>query len=348
MCIFFSHEHYTTCNHRIACHLKYSLRYCAAPNGIPLPDPDRLREPGYRPSRACDMDDWGPSTAEVDGLCPVCVERMEMEAYGEGKGGKKSQGGDDGDESEDEDDGNWGRVGNGWEWDYEDWVRWFDCGHYKFWIRAASLQGAFVVGDGRGEREGGDGDGDGGGEEWEEGIDLDTVVIDEGDFEIAEWWETDWRFSWEGFDKLRVKRRLVRRLCGECEAKRIRGSMVPGRKRRLRRETETERVPGQDGEGQVKGTEREEKMVEDLDLDLWGEDKEEFPSPQIPPIMPFEEYDVEDIGNLMSKLDLAEAGKAGEDGERRTEEKLGRWRLRSRGLLKGWKDWIRLDRRKKG
>ncbi|KLJ12264.1 hypothetical protein EMPG_12667, partial [Blastomyces silverae] len=61
MCKYTSHEQYTTCAHTIPCHIKYDIVYCHTPNGIPLPVhavTKLLTEPGFHPSRCCDMDTW--------------------------------------------------------------------------------------------------------------------------------------------------------------------------------------------------------------------------------------------------------------------------------------------------
>ncbi|PGH05780.1 hypothetical protein GX51_02751 [Blastomyces parvus] len=203
MCQYTSHEQYTTCTHTIPCHLKYDLVYCHTPNGMPLPIhavTKLLTEPGFRPSRCCDMDKWRRTVLRLRGRCPACEEEAKLRAGPEVESTGRKEGYSD----------------------MPNMTRRFECGHSKKWVRAASLQKCFVY---KGHSDDGDDDG---GEEKQEGKEKERkkkrktfdigadVEIDMGDLRIAEFWETEYVFSEEEAGKIQFKLYTDAGFCGEC------------------------------------------------------------------------------------------------------------------------------------
>ncbi|ODH51805.1 hypothetical protein GX48_02049 [Paracoccidioides brasiliensis] len=343
MCEYTSHEYYKACHHTVPCHLKYSLRYCQSPNGTPLPDPSKLKESGFCPSRCCDMDKWKQRVMRVEGKCLNCVETEEgrvndqglererereqqqgrwiskerlrrlMAAIGRriGIGSVKGKGEEKGEEEEEEEEGV-KETSVYRDWDIPDTIHRFECGHCKFWIRGDSVQKCLhvvggVSGDGR-------------------GVDVSRFPVEEGDWEIVDFWGTQFRYSVEEVAKIKVQGRHVRGLCGGCQSQRFRAGVEAG----------LELGTGGRGQG-----ESPQKYILELEEQRESETKESSPSPQIPPVT-FEDH-IGALGALFPKFALSSEDPTKVQGA--LEKK--RWGLRTPRLITVCKGWVRTGRRKK-
>ncbi|KAK2758355.1 hypothetical protein FQN54_004204 [Arachnomyces sp. PD_36] len=112
MCEIIDSETYLKCSHTIPTHLKYALKYCRAPNGVPFPYPNDARQ--MYPDRFCPVEDWGRLSVGFDLWCKDCEirrrrrrrERVERMAEGgeEERGLLEEESEDEEDEEESDDE----------------------------------------------------------------------------------------------------------------------------------------------------------------------------------------------------------------------------------------------------